>query len=81
MNNVYIGSTSGKKLYSIIIRAIKNRQKNTKKHVGISDFSEVSGLSRTQIYKYRDGKKPGESGLIKVVMGLKKWGEKIKIIF
>jgi hypothetical protein len=72
-------TTTGKQLFSIAKKAMKARQKQIGQRVHITDFCNVSGLSRTQLYGYNKGDNPGPEGLAKIATGLRAWGNEVTI--
>ena len=77
--NICLKQVNGKQLYALIEKAVARREKETGDRTFLSDFANISGLSRTQIYAYRKGEKPGTEGVMKIVSGLKAWGNEIAI--
>lgn len=79
--NICLDHVSGGKLYSIVKKAIDARSRSLQTRVSISDFCDVSGISRTQLYGYRRGENPGADGVVKIASGLKTWGYTVTINF
>lgn len=79
--NICLREVSGKQLYSLIEKAVGTREKETGDRTFLTDFCAISGISRTQIYAYRKGEKPGAEGVMKVVSGLKAWGNEVAVNF
>lgn len=79
--NICLDRVSGEKLYSLVSKAVKSRSRRLKTRVSISDFCDVAGISRTQLYGYRRGEKPGADGVVKIASGLKAWGYAVTINF
>lgn len=70
--------TTGKQAHKIIMRAVKRRAETHEPTTRI-DFCRESGLNRAQLYRYKDGVKPGADGIFKIAYGLQMWGYEVKI--
>ena len=72
-------TTTGKQICAIIDKAIKAREKEINQRVHITDFCNAAGISRQQIYGYRNGDKPALEGLAKIAAGLRAWGNEVEV--
>lgn len=71
---------TGKEVYKLVVKAVKERQKQSPgQRITRFLFCEESGLHRTTLNHFRHGGKPGADALLKVAGGLKKWGFDVRI--
>ena len=72
--------TTGKQAYKIVMKAVERASKRDKVILSKADFCRDSGLSRTQLHRYKGGELPGPVGLLKIASGLIAWGFEAEVI-
>lgn len=78
---ISLNNISGKRLYGLVKVALMKRAATTGAKTSITDFCDAAGISRTQLYAYNKGEKPGVEGIVKIASGLKAWGNEVTLIF
>lgn len=79
--NISLNNVSGRKIYELVRKAALQRKKDYGNKVSISDFCDIAGISRTSLYAYNRGEKPGAEGVMKIASGLRAWGYEVNVIF
>lgn len=76
-----VQKTTGKQIYKLVSRAIRERSDATGKPQSKikQEFCEVSTLSRIMLNHYRNGAKPGHEGIMKIAAGLSAFGVESRI--
>lgn len=79
MLQIDVRKITGRQIHRVILSAIRHRKVLVGKKITKTDFCEEAGLSRTTLYRWENGDKPDYDGLMKVYVGLKKWGFEVEL--